>query len=150
MKNKLSYALLILFTSFCFCGCKNSKIQMSESPYAEYNANYLSASAIEDSITPESISIQISNTSNHVAYLGEAYSLEIYKEGKWYLLPMTPQDIVSIAYIIESGESFSKDYNWHSLYGTLSPGQYRIVIDINLQHESNHVPSYVIATFSIE
>lgn len=92
----------------------------------------ISMSVNKDSITANGAVITLENTSDKDYQYGDPYYLQNYKDGIWYVVPYIIEDFGfhDIAYGVEkNGKSeFAIDWNW--LYGSLEPGEYRIVKDI--------------------
>ncbi|MBQ7955937.1 MAG: hypothetical protein IJ282_09320 [Lachnospiraceae bacterium] len=151
MRNKFLSTLFTLLVLLACWGCGEEKTVISESPYTIGSAAGCSLSVVEGSVTPESISLQITNTGQGTISIGEWYAIEISEDGVWYTLPETPQDMVDLAYPIESNQSIIKDYDWQHRYGTLTTGQYRIIIKVTMpQGNGDTTTFYFAAPFSAQ
>lgn len=65
---------------------------------------------------------------------GDAFELEILKDGKWESVPIALEGnygFNAIAYIIAGGECLEKELGWEWLYGELTAGEYRIKKEIH-------------------
>lgn len=121
--------------------------KINESSYTVNNFYNANISVKEDSITTESISVEITYTGDDTGNLGEWFILEANKNDKWYALPilMSNYDFNDIAYPIENDGSRTMDYNWKDLYGTLPSGEYRIIIKINNYRAPGNFTTYYLA-----
>lgn len=83
---------------------------------------------------------------------GEDFALQVEKNGKWENVPTILKEygVKSIAYKIQSNKTTERAIQWNWLYGSLSPGIYRIsksILDIRLN--SGPVNYKVYAKFKI-
>lgn len=110
--------------------------------------------ALQDSITPTSATFVYDNRTDTTFTLGEAYSLEINLDDAWYQVPVILEDeygFHDIGYESPPDEMIEMEINWEWLYGTLEPGEYRIVQEVLDVHEPGDYETYTIATeFEIE
>jgi len=112
-----------------------------------------SLSVVEDSVTNKSISVKVIYAGKNTGLLGSWFSIEIYKYGKWYILPYIKDNLSfdSIAYPIDESGFRIMDYNWNYMYHTLPSGQYRIITKIlDFVEAGNFNEYYLAAEFNIE
>lgn len=83
----------------------------------------------EGTLTPTSAVIIIKeNKPKHYTY-GEWFRIDYKKDDKWEKLEPITDDIwfYMIGYDIDDNNELEMETNWEWLYGTLSPGEYRLV-----------------------
>lgn len=76
----------------------------------------------------ESATLVITNLSDNEYIFGAPYTLEIERDGAWFVYP--PKEELAwndIAYILEPGGSNEETIAINSQYGTLESGTYRVV-----------------------
>lgn len=85
----------------------------------------------EDTISKEGLEMSIINTMSHKIYYTKAYSLEVYRFGKWFKVPSTKyQTTVAMLWQIPIEIQESVQYKWIGKYGKLGNGRYRILVKI--------------------
>ena len=77
------------------------------------------------------INVRFDNKSDQVWEYGEFYSLQVLVDGTWSDVPTLPGEwaFETIADSLPAGESVEKAYNLGIMYGELSTGTYRIVVE---------------------
>lgn len=78
---------------------------------------------------------------------GDAFVLEVQKDGIWEDVPIILEGnygFNALAYIIAFGSATELELNWEWLYGTLSPGTYRIQKSIMDFRESGDYDKYTV------
>lgn len=84
--------------------------------------------------------ILTNNSDYEISYGYGSSSLEIEYSmfNKWFMmLPKRNISTLAIGKIVKPKESVEITYDWKDKYGSLSSGNYRIIIDIMLSDESN-------------
>lgn len=83
------------------------------------------------------IEVEIQNNGEKEVTYGSPYFLEYCWQDSWYEVPSVLDSwaFTSIAYVVrpESSARWEEDFEW--IYGTLPPGQYRIVKDVLVDRE---------------
>lgn len=113
----------------------------------------VSMSVQKDSVTANGAVVTLLNKVDKDYQYGQEYFIQKYEDGRWYQVPYIIDDIgfEDIAYVLEkdSESEFTIDWNW--LYGTLEPGEYRIVKDIMDFSDTGDYDVYTLtAEFTIE
>lgn len=113
----------------------------------------VSMSVQKDSVTANGAVVTLLNKVDKDYQYGQEYFIQKYEDGRWYQVPYIIDDIgfEDIAYVLEkdSESEFTIDWNW--LYGTLEPGEYRIVKDIMDFRDTGDYDVYTLtAEFAIE
>lgn len=78
---------------------------------------------------------------------GEDYVLEVQKNGSWEAAPIVLEGeygFHDIAYMIASEDVTEMEINWEWLYGTLEPGEYRVVKSVDDIIESGNFEKYTV------
>lgn len=96
--------------------------------------------------TSNSIQITISNNSSSVVSFSNDYHIEVNSILGWHKLASLSNSFTSLGHSIRPGESSSFFINYESIYGTLSPGKYRIVKKFIIADNSAYFAGY----FSLE
>lgn len=144
-RNKTAFIGILTVIIYLISGCGQDSPQeppLEESPLSVNEFSDASISIIESSLTADGISVDIVYTGNDDACLSSHFYLEIFQNDKWYTLPTICDSYVfnDLAYPIGT-----MDYNWHKLYGTLSPGTYRIITSILIRSESGKYEEHLLA-----
>lgn len=128
MKSKLiqkSIFMFVLLTAMLLCvvGCNNNTTVPNE----------IELSLKEDTLTPTSITLVITNNSNAYDFVyGEDYGIETYTNHEWNEVPALKDHVVyTIAYTIHPNSSKDMEIDWEWIYGELPKGNYRIVKSFN-------------------
>ena len=113
----------------------------------------VSMSVQKDSVTAKGAVVTLLNKVDKDYQYGQEYFIQKYEDGRWYQVPYIIDDIgfEDIAYVLEkdSESEFTIDWSW--LYGTLEPGEYRIVKDIMDFRDTGDYDVYTLtAEFTIE
>ena len=78
-------------------------------------------------LTDDSITIEFINKGTSDWVYSEMYSIEVYDNGIWCVIPFNESvSFIEIAYMLSPGESASHTYSLQ--YHTLYPGHYQIVV----------------------
>ena len=83
----------------------------------------------DGSLTPTSAIVVIRDTRiKHYTY-GEWFRIDYKKDDEWEKLEPITDDIkfYMIGYDVDENNELEMETNWEWLYGTLSPGEYRLV-----------------------
>lgn len=105
----------------------------------------------EGTLTKESATIIITDTSNRKNIYGTPYRIDKLENGFWKELEVVIKGNYgwnSIGYYVDKNNKLELDINWKWLYGTLESGKYRIVKDTSEQGEGT--THYITAEFVIE
>lgn len=113
----------------------------------------ISMSVQADSVTAKGAVITLLNKADKDYQYGQQYFIQKYEDGRWYHVPYVIEDFgfEDIAYGMEKDRKseFAIDWNW--LYGSLEPGEYRIVKDIMHFRDTGDYDVYTLtAEFSVE
>lgn len=88
--------------------------------------------AAAEGITPESLTLRLYNGTNLELQYGEAYHLERLEDGDWQPQPHIIENgaFHDVAYVMPPGKPVDLVIKWDWLYGTLAPGEYRLVKEV--------------------
>lgn len=108
----------------------------------------VSMTAREGTVSAKGLTLEFSNITDSECIYGEYYILEKKIGGNWFQVPVAFEGeygFDSIGYFLEPhGESeWTSDWEW--LYGSLEPGEYRIVKDILDFRETGDHDKYFLA-----
>lgn len=157
---KLLIIVLCIISSISIIACSKKeevpKVDLDPSTHSEVN-EYKDAVLIakEESITNKEITLNLTNKSeiNNLLY-GEHFMLERKIEDKWYEVPIILKEdyaFKEIGYELKPGESGELIIDWEWLYGSLEPGDYRILKDVIIYEKiENQTQHTLAAEFSIK
>lgn len=118
-------ALLIMAAAAC-----NVPSSEPSSHDADQKSTDIQMTADEKTVAgdAESIALTITNESDKEYTYGAASTIEMEQDGKWYVVE-PKEDIfwIEIAYMIAPGETNEESVTLNKYYGTLKPGNYRII-----------------------
>lgn len=105
----------------------------------------------KDMVSPTGLTVILENTTEEQCIYGKPYILEKKVNGNWYQVPVIKDNygFEDIAYILAPKSSAEVTIDWEWLYGSLKPGEYRIIKDISIDSEEYN-PRYLSAEFIIE
>lgn len=113
----------------------------------------ISMSVDRDSVSVNGALITLLNETDKDIQYGEQYYLQNYKDGIWYDVPYIIEDFGfhNIAYILSKDNPRELVIDWKWLYGSLEPGEYRIIKDITDFRDTGDYDVYTLAAeFTIE
>lgn len=115
-----------------------------------YNENNFDGVAMKvTQHTNTSAVVTVKNNSSQEVIFGEPFILEKknYRTGEWRAVPYKPGDygFYDPAYIVKKGSSVQWKASWHSLYGTLKPGTYRIVKEFTDSQKAGAAQTYTLS-----
>lgn len=99
-------------------------------------------------VSPEGISYVLNNYGAAPITFGAAQGLEVLRDGSWQDLEPLQGDIAVIAILYELAPGGVRDcgFYWQDIYGTLPPGQYRLVKSVTCGEKTQQL----YAEFTIE
>lgn len=87
---------------------------------------------VEDTITPEGLTILITDKNENTYGYGEAYGIQVKKDNEWKDLESLPGTVwILLAYNPNEDGELSQKLDFTRIYGTLQKGTYRIVKTIS-------------------
>lgn len=102
---------------------------------------------------PTKLTVAIRNNSSSQCTYGEYFDLEKKINEIWYKVPVTIDSdygFNSIGYDLSSGDDREWAVDWNWLYGSLEPGEYRIIKDIlDFRGTGDYDTYYLAAEFTI-
>lgn len=113
----------------------------------------ISMSVDRDSVSANGALITLLNETDKDIQYGEQYYLQVYKDGKWFDVPYIIEDFGfhDIAYLLGKDNPRNLIVDWKWLYGSLEPGEYRIIKDITDFRDTGEYDVYTLAAeFTIE
>ena len=102
-------------------------------PTPHETVNNLAGAAMtvaEETVSPTGLTVKFENDSDSDCIYGEYFGLERLINGQWYQVPVTIEGdyaFEDIGYELPSGASSEWTVDWEWLYGSVEPGEYRIV-----------------------
>jgi len=107
----------------------------------------------EGTASSTGLTVVMENNSDNQCIYGEFFELEKKIDETWYRVPVAIDDnygFNSIGYDLSPGDSREWEVDWNWLYGSLEPGNYRIIKDIvDLKGTGDYETYYLAAEFSI-
>ena len=103
---------------------------------------------VEGTVSPTGLTVLIENNSDKQYIYGEYFMLEKKIEGEWYQVPIEFEDnygFNDIGYELNPSDIGEWIVDWDWLYGSLDPGEYRIVKDISDFREPGDYDKYNLA-----
>lgn len=86
----------------------------------------------KDSLTSTSLILIIKNNSDKEIHFGEGFTIEKFNNKKWLKLKTREDTFFNlIDNIVEKKSTAEQQISWDWIYGTLKPGKYRLVKEIN-------------------
>lgn len=121
---------------------------MEESTYVVNEFSDASLSIVENTLSNESVSVDIIYTGNDNALLSSWFKIEFYQNNKWYSL----SPIQDNYFFNDLGYPVGMmHYDWTELYGKLSSGTYRIITNILVTSVPGNYQEYFLSdTFTLE
>ncbi len=165
VQKKATIILFLIIVSGSLIACGKNKNEnnvnsildenttLEGSTYSVNNFKDASISVVKDSITNRSISVKVSYTGDNTGILGSWFSVEIYKDDQWCIIPYIDDNLAfhDMAYPIDETGFRIMDYDWNVMYQALPSGQYRIITRILDFIEPGNFKDYYLATeFKIE
>lgn len=133
---ELCVYVILLCITMTGCGISNPKYKKPSK--AVNTLPGVSIKTVKTSYTPnlKNIKVIFTNTTNEKLMYGEEYTLEHYKNGKWYVVPFKKGIGWSdVGYIINPQSTKEVTYNIRDNIGSLSTGKYRITVNICVLNE---------------
>ena len=139
MKKRL-IILLCLFVVVINTGCVRNTgfyrdvetVKIGEKSNVQINNDVVSLSIKEGTLTNNSVTAILKNSSNNTIIYDDTYELEIKKDGSWYKIDVELLFNEPI-WNLDSGASKELEFNWEKSYGDLDIGTYRIIKAISLE-----------------
>jgi hypothetical protein len=107
----------------------------------------------EGTASSTELTVTFENNSDIQCLYGDPFLLEKKIDGRWYQVPIAfdgNYGFDGIGYNLASGEVGEWPVNWEWLYGSLSPGEYRIVKDmLDFRDTGDYDIYYLAAEFTI-
>lgn len=149
MKKKILTGLLCSFV-LLITACNNNKLDVDEVSNIVTSNGNVSLTIKEGTLTSTKATLILENNSTEDLGYSDSYEIEIKKDNDWYKINV---DIGfnEPLYIVESNQSQELDINWGNGYGSLTPGEYRIIKDVMLMNnDDTYEDFYIAAEFTIE
>lgn len=107
----------------------------------------------EGTETPTGLTVVLENSTDRECIYGEYFDLEKKINESWYTVPVSIDGnygFSSIGYGLSSGDEREWSVDWNWLYGSLKPGEYRIIKDIlDFRGTGDYDTYYLAAEFTI-
>ncbi|MBE6148547.1 MAG: hypothetical protein E7167_03535 [Firmicutes bacterium] len=152
MKKKIltSIMCMIAFLSLAGCGKVKNEFDVGNESNIIIDEQDVSLSIKEGTLTKTGATLILKNKSDKAFEYGNPYEIEIKKDGKWHKINVE-LNFTMPAFSLKPQELKEIEINWSYGYGTLAPGKYRIIKDVNFKtNEDTYEKFYVSAEFTIE
>lgn len=133
---ELCVYVILLCITMIGCGISNPKYKKPSKVVNTLPG--VSIKTVETSYAPnlKNIKVIFTNTTNEKLMYGEEYTLEHYKNGKWYVVPFKKGICWNdTGYIINPQSTKEVTYNIKDNIGSLNTGKYHIIVQINILGE---------------
>ena len=132
-------ALLLVFGLLMLCASCGKRVDTSvlslkESGREVVNqAEGLSLTVDKSSVSPESLTLTVVNSSNKEYTMGNQwkYELEAWSDGKWKAIEGKTETSTDEGYPIPGDSSRTETISWTHRCGTLPKGKYRILVPVS-------------------
>ena len=151
MKKALTFIFYIVM-ALGITGCETNKneFDIGEKSNIEIIESEVSFFVEEETLTNAGGTFILKNNSGKTFEYGNPYEMEIKKDNKWHKINVE-LNFTLLAFQLDVGESKEIKINWKNGYGKLSPGEYRIIKDINFEkEEGTYETFFVAAEFTIK
>ena len=149
MKKKILMGLLCSFV-LLITACNNNKLDVGEVSNILTSNENVSLTIKKGSLTSTKATLILENNSTKDLGYSESYEIEIKRNNDWHKINVEIGFIEPL-YIIEPNQSQELEINWENGYGSLTPGEYRIIKDVMLMNnDDTHEDFYIAAKFTIE
>lgn len=132
----------------------NNLEDLKKSKYTELNKlEGVSMDIEEGTVTPVGLTVIFNNITDKEYIFGQHYLLETKIDGDWYELPTIIDNygFEDIAFILSPDDQAEWSTDWEWLYGSLEPGEYRIIKDIiDFRDTGDFDELYMAAEFTIK
>lgn len=143
----------LLLLSGCALNESSSRVYLETTPYDAINNLDGVNMKISGEVSPTALTIVMENNSDKNCLYGDYFRLEKKIEGRWYQIPVAIDGnygFNDIGYDLPSGEVSEWEVDWEWLYGSLEPGEYRIIKDVLEFKDTGDYDTYYLAVeFSI-
>lgn len=160
---KQVFALLFLLSwMLALPGCAGER--QERSPFEEVNTlEGLQLQAKPGTVTPTGMTVVFCNTTERDDFIyGIWYCIEEQRDGAWYTIPPLLEEYKGVgggptvgyeipsASAIEAGVSNEREYDWSLPFGTLEPGEYRLLTIVgSLLDHTGSEDCFLAAEFTI-
>lgn len=131
MRKVLFSLAAVLLMLLAACGGALNKDDLDPSPYTGTDfTGEVTMTAARDAVSPKtsSLTLDIVNTTDTEFSYGAAYTLEVYLDDAWYVVP--PKEdmaFIMIAYVLEPEGTAQTEVSLADAYGELPAGRYRVI-----------------------
>ena len=148
MKKKILIGLLCSFV--LLTACNNNKLDVGEVSNIVTSNENVSLTIKEGALTSTKATLILENNSTEDLGYSDSYEIEIKKDNAWYKINVVI-GFNEPFYIVESNQSQELEINWENGYGSLTPGEYRIIKDVMLMdNDDTYEDFYIAAEFTID
>lgn len=101
----------------------------------------VSMEVMEDTVTPTSAEVQITNNSGYTLLYGAYYSINFWNNDEWEELPIDENIAFASVGYENAEQQFTETIKWKSIYGELPAGTYQIVKNFSAEdyNEVNNI-----------
>lgn len=156
MKKKM-FSIINWFMIFLLVACgMEQSTETKDWDFSEHstvnNFEGVSMTVKEKSVSAKGLTLQFKNQSDQQGTYSEDFLLERKINGAWYQVPPIIDDygFNDIGYELGPGEVRELSLDWDWLYGSLDPGDYRIIKTIlDVREAGDYDEYYLAASFII-
>ena len=131
----------ILFISLSACGNNVEKAypwDIGNVNTLSFNDDKLVISIESNTLSPTGATFIIKNIGSEDISFGQAYTIQIEIDDKWYFIDKT-QDFTLSSIMLMPNESISFDLDWTNTFGELPSAKYRLIKEYSTQSDSAHI-----------
>lgn len=131
--------LLLILGLVFFTGCTT---KLNKKPKKEdfQSIDKVSMKIKEVTLTNTSATVVIRDLNKVKCQFGEEFKIETKKNDKWEELKMINEPYWILAvYSVGNNNELELNQNWKEIYGTLSPGKYRLIKSVHISTSKNNV-----------
>ena len=159
MKRLVSIILLSAFMLLAFAGCGNTDSEKSDTndtttTTATVVKSDISAtvktSKTEYSQDVEKIDFTVTNNSDDKIYFGYDFLLEVKEGDKWTELETDAKISDDLLRVLDKGKFIEESLYVSERYGTLNPGEYRLVVSVSTNENLTGNPTKLYAPFEVK
>lgn len=151
MKKTLTFIFYIVM-ALGITGCETNKneFDIGEKSNIEIIESEVSFFVEEETLMNTGGTFILKNNSDKTFEYGNPYEMEIKEGNEWHKINVELNFSLP-SFQLDTGESKEIEINWENGYGKLSPGEYRIIKDINFEkEEGTYETFFVAAEFTIK
>lgn len=97
---------------------------------------YIVIQLADDTLTTKGAQLTLYNNSEKDISFGSEYFIQIYRNNSWYDIEVGNLDWTLELGILKPNHEHTVELDWHSIYGELPSGRYRIVKEYEQENQA--------------